>query len=139
MEAWIEINVETAADAETRLVASCVEAWIEISGAIYIDWVSNVASCVEAWIEIFETLSKRKSVLVASCVEAWIEIRITLPKHLIPILSPPAWRRGLKSVPETSAFKPNAVASCVEAWIEIEGSDEKYLRALSRLLRGGVD
>ena len=35
-----------------------------------------VASCVEAWIEINVIPVSIKMISVASCVEAWIEIRI---------------------------------------------------------------
>ena len=55
-------------------VASCVEAWIEISLRKGRSPSTAVASCVEAWIEITPSFRFQSDFCVASCVEAWIEI-----------------------------------------------------------------
>ena len=60
------------------LVASLVEAWIEMHCSTKSFSRIQVASLVEAWIEITEEWSLKVYKKVASLVEAWIEI-ILLP------------------------------------------------------------
>ena len=76
-------------------VASCVEAWIEISLRKGRSPSTAVASCVEAWIEITPSFRFQSDFCVASCVEAWIEI--VFGENVSPGgRSLPAWKRGLK-------------------------------------------
>ena len=77
------------------MVASRVEAWIEIPSTRTRHPEPLVASRVEAWIEIPRSRKALATPMVASRVEAWIEIFLNF-SFIISELSPPAWRRGLK-------------------------------------------
>ena len=55
-----------------------------------------VASFAEAWIEIVKKANDKMIYSVASFAEAWIEITIKVEGRLMPFLSPPSRRRGLK-------------------------------------------
>ena len=125
------------------LVASFLEAWIEISNKLDeyntgkcrlllggVDWNTDnqrnacgnqVASFLEAWIEIFLLYLLYFSLKVASFLEAWIEIIIEI-WYGSPQMSPPSWRRGLKSETSLQISVQLEVASFLEAWIEIKTS-----------------
>ena len=61
---------------------------------------------------------RRRKANVASFLEAWIEIDL-LEVLRDEVLSPPSWRRGLKSEFTEQLKEGRLVASFLEAWIEI--------------------
>ena len=67
-------NYTTYKNGNKDLVASFVEAWIEIISACVKGFLIVVASFVEAWIEILRCEGIEDGSSVASFVEAWIEI-----------------------------------------------------------------
>ena len=93
----IETFVRSWFRSRARLVASVREAWIETS------WSTPTAASTES---------------VASRAEAWIETSRMPPFQLIPSMSPPVRRRGLKHATVQPKSATGLVASRAEAWIE---------------------
>ena len=77
MEAWIEICFKKA-ESEWIIVASFMEARIEIEKYDTLRIASSVASFLEAWIEIKTKIAQMETINVASFMEAWIEISLVV-------------------------------------------------------------
>ena len=73
MEAWIEICFKKA-ESEWIIVASFMEARIEIEKYDTLRIASSVASFLEAWIEIKTKIAQMETINVASFMEARIEM-----------------------------------------------------------------
>ena len=79
-----------------ELVASFMEAWIEIVSFRIDCCDKRVASFMEAWIEIVLQVSDLSGFQSPPSWRRGLKSGVTSP-FPSPIKSPPSWRRGLKS------------------------------------------